>query len=135
MKIRALTTQLQIALLAVLLAASIILGSCTPPSQLPESAFSALNRQWDSLPGSATHDLTVLRSWQGQIPPDADPAPTSPMDVWCVETLLSSNQPYSGESETVIWIITRTSDDATWESAPLMTMSSLWPYQACGVAP
>lgn len=135
MKTYALATLSYIALLASLLAANILLNACTPPTQLPEGARLALNRQWDSFPGSTTHDLTIVRAWQGKLPRDAEPASPQPMEIWCVETRLLSKQPASGETETIIWFITKVNDDAPWETAPLMTMSSIWPYQACGVMP
>lgn len=37
--------------------------------------------------------------------------------------------------ETVTWIVFRNDEEADWNAAMLATMSSLWPYEACGNGP
>lgn len=109
----------------VLIVGTSLLGSCAPP-QMPQSAIDELNARWASLPGSASQDLSIVRAWPG-----APPSETPSMEIWCVETTLSPKGGDSTKSESMLWLVTRSNEEAGWESAPLMTMSSTWPYQAC----
>ncbi len=54
------------------------------------------------------------------------------MEIWCVEVQFSGGLTEAAQSDSTIWIVTRESQDAIWNAAWLMTMSSLWPYEACG---
>lgn len=122
-------------LLAGVLLAGLLLLSCAPQPPLPGSAISALDSTWAALPGSATHDLSILRAWPGKMPQGSDPQAATPVEIWCIETSISAGEDGSTGAEKMIWISTRTGVDAAWITVPLMTMSSLWPYQACGVGP
>jgi hypothetical protein len=31
----------------------------------------------------------------------------------------------------MIWLVTKTDEEAAWASMPLMALSSTWPYEAC----
>ncbi|HSF79895.1 MAG TPA: hypothetical protein VLA49_01595 [Anaerolineales bacterium] len=95
----------------------------------------ALMERWQSLPGSHSLELKVLRAWQGRQPADALSPGSQPIEIWCVEVQLTGEQNQTGQSESTIWIVTRENQDASWIAAWLMTMSSIWPYQACGTAP
>lgn len=119
-------------LLLSLLAAGLLIVACAPAPQMPASAVESLTNSWQSIPGSATHELTILRAWPGEAPQESNPDMLLPEEVWCVETNLSSIEGNTTDPEAFIWIVTRTNPDAEWQAAPLMIMSSLWPYQACG---
>jgi len=118
-------------LFPLLLVGSILLNACATP-QIPHSAVDVLNAYWGSLPGGATQDLTIVRAWPGKTPSGNSLSMSDSMEIWCVETRLSNKPGVSNESDSMLWIVTRSSKDAEWESAPLMIMSSTWPYQACG---
>ena len=58
---------------------------------------------------------------------------TPALEVWCVEAEMSSANDTSVEAERLIWIVIRENENASWTAALLATMSSTWPYKACGV--
>ena len=118
-------------LLPSLLAAILLLASCTAPPEMPGAALEALNQQWESLPGYQGSSLDILRAWQGEPPAEA---PAS-MEIWCVEAQPASSLNLEKKPAPFIWILMRESQDAEWTSAMLMTMSAMWPYQACGAEP
>lgn len=98
---------------------------------MPVAAVEALKMQWESVPGYQGSNIEILRAWQGNPPSEA---PDS-FDVWCVEAQPSSNLESSVIPQPTIWIVVRENQDAEWTSAMLMTMSAIWPYQACGAEP
>ena len=114
-----------------LLVTIFLLASCTAPPDMPAAALDALNKQWESLPGYQGSSLDILRAWQGE-PPAEVPAS---MEVWCVEARPASSLNPEEQPVPFIWIVMRESQDAEWTSAMLMTMSAMWPYQACGAEP
>ena len=118
-------------LLPSLLATIFLLASCIAPADMPAAALEALNQQWESLPGYQGSSLNILRAWQGE-PPAEVPAS---MEVWCVEAQPASSLNPEEQLAPFIWIVVRESQDAEWTSAMLMTMSAMWPYQACGAEP
>ena len=118
-------------LLPSLLATVFLLASCTAPAEMPVAALEALNQQWESLPGYQGSSLEILRAWQGELPSEA---PAS-MEVWCVEAQPASNLDLEEKPAPIIWILIRERQDAEWTAAMLMTMSAIWPYQACGTEP
>ena len=105
--------------------------SCYSPPNMPDAAVDALNKQWESVPGYQGSNIEILRAWHGDPPSEV---PDS-FEVWCVEAQPSSNLESSGISQPTIWIVVREDQDAEWTSAMLMTMSAIWPYQACGTEP
>jgi hypothetical protein len=109
------------------------LASCSSPAKIPQAALEALEAQWLALPGSVNPDLRVLRAWPGDQPLATVPPGSTEMEIWCVEVQVSAGPAEVGGSGSTIWIIIRDNQDTSWEAAWLMTMSSLWPYQACGV--
>lgn len=118
-------------LLPSLLATIFLLASCTAPPEMPVAALEALNQQWESLPGYQGLSLDILRAWQGEPPAEA---PAS-MEIWCVEAQPASSLDLEEKPAPFIWILIRESQDAEWTAAMLMTMSAMWPYQACGTEP
>ncbi len=132
---RWLTPPSKITLLLCCLEMLLLFGACTVQPQIPENAIDELEAYWYSLPGSTTHDLKIVRAWPGKILLEAAADWPTSMEVWCVETELSGKETDSAKLDTILWFMSRVSDEASWESAPLMTMSSLWPYQSCGVTP
>jgi hypothetical protein len=126
---------LLLALVAGLLTQGLLAGSCSLAQPLPDGAKQALEKTWRTLPGGASADFWILRAWPGKGYAE-NPAPLSPaMEIWCVEI---SQPPGQGEAKSLvpmIWIITRAYLRGEWMAAPLMTMSSSWPYQACGAMP
>ena len=125
----------KIFLFIVFLALCINLVSCSPSPNLPESAREALVAHWQSLPSTAGIEHHIVRAWPGDTSA-AELTPSTPaMEVWCVEAEMSSAEDISVEGERLIWIIIRENKNAPWTAALLATMSSIWPYQACGVGP
>jgi hypothetical protein len=118
-------------LLPSLLATVFLLASCTAPAEMPVAALEALNQQWESLPGYQGSGLDILRAWQGEPPAEA---PAS-MEIWCVEAQPASSLNPEEQPAPFIWIVVRESQDAEWTAAMLVTMSAMWPYQACGTVP
>ena len=113
----------------------LLLISCSAQRRLPKGANDALIQHWASLPGSKLHEIRVLRAWPGELPQDVASEETNPNEVWCVETELSGTENDTAPIESVIWFVTKIDDQGDWTAVPLMTMSSIWPYQACGVVP
>ncbi len=121
-------------LFAVLLFAGHGLASCSSPPQLPDAARAALIAHWESLPSHPGVWNRTIREWPGEVPTHLAPWPPL-MEIWCVEAeALSSDDPAAGDDR-LVWIVTRDNEGARWTAALLATMSSIWPYQACGVAP
>ncbi len=118
---------------SLLLACSLLASSASP--QVPQGAVDELHARWQSLPGSQTHDLVVLRAWKGKTPPDANSF-FSTVETWCFETQPEPKSGISQGSERMVWVVTRSGGDTGWVASPLMVMSSTWPYEAClGKAP
>jgi hypothetical protein len=57
------------------------------------------------------------------------------LEIWCVETRISAPSDPTVDGEKMIWIVIRENQEAPWKAALLATMSSLWPYEACGSVP
>jgi hypothetical protein len=121
-------------LTAVLVSASQGLSSCSRPPQLPEGARDALIAYWESLPSDSGVENRIIRAWQG-VTPEEDLTSGAPlMEVWCVEAEMSSTDP-SVDGSLLEWIVIREDREPRWSAALLASMSSTWPYQACGEAP
>ncbi len=113
-----------------LVAAILWLAACTT-SPIPQAAIDVINAYWQSLPGSSTHKLTVIRAWPGKpLSNDTIELPPS-LEVWCVDTEITPKNDPSSRPESMAWIVTRSGKDAEWQSSPLMVLSSTWPYEAC----
>jgi hypothetical protein len=97
-------------------------------SELPDGARDALMAYWDSLPSDPGIEHHISKAWKG-LPP-ADP-PGAPLEVWCVEAETSSADS-AVDGSRAVWIVTRSAEDAGWSAALLASMSSTWPYEACG---
>ena len=118
-----------------LLTASLLLASCSASSPLPQGALDELKEQWQALSMDDRPALHIVRAWPSEVSAE-QLAPASPsMETWCVEVELPQGNAASREPGPMIWLVTRADQDASWFAAPLMTMSSLWPYEACGVIP
>ena len=110
------------------------LSSCSRSSQLPEGARAALIAYWESLPSDPGVENRIIRAWPG-VTPAADSTPVDPIaEVWCVEAEISSEDP-AVDGNLLVWIVTRGDREAPWSAALLMSLSSTWPYEACGEAP
>ena len=113
---------------------TIFLSSCSRPAQLPTDTRKALEAYWQSLPSDPNLNYQIIQAWLGAVPEETTtPAPN--MEVWCVETEITAATDASIIGETVTWIIFRNDKKADWDTAMLATMSSLWPYEACGKEP
>lgn len=115
--------------------AGICLSACSPPSQFPTDAKRALEDYWQSLPSDPTPTYQILEAWQGDVPAETSTTLAPNMEVWCVETKITAATDASIIGETVTWIVIRNDDKADWNVAMLATMSSIWPYEACGKGP
>lgn len=109
----------------------LLFTSCSSPPNMPVAVIEALKEQWESVPGYQGSIIEILRAWQGK-PPSEMP---DTYEVWCVEAQPSESLGLSGNPQPTIWIVVRENQDAEWTSAMLMTMSAIWPYQACGAEP
>ncbi|UCH60670.1 MAG: hypothetical protein JSV61_04105 [Anaerolineales bacterium] len=114
---------------------SIFLTYCSSPTQLPPDAEKALESYWQSLPSHPTITHQILQVWQGVVPAETTTPRTSIFEVWCVETEITEAVEVSIIGETVTWIVFRDDEEADWMVAMLATMSSTWPYEACGKGP
>lgn len=127
-----LTRQALVLAVAILLALAAI--ACAPKPPLPDDARLALEQYWNTLSPESAADLHIVRAWQGKAPPD-ELAPGTFAQMWCVEAESPATQESGAKTDRTVWIVTRSDENAPWSVAMLFTMSSLWPYQACGLAP
>ena len=115
--------------------ASAILSSCSSQPHLPQGAAAALTAHWQALPSATVLEHHIIRAWpSAAIATDLTPWSPS-METWCVETVMTPAVEGSTGDETLLWIVFRESEGEPWSAALLATMSSTWPYEACGVAP
>jgi hypothetical protein len=121
-------------LFAVVVSASQVLASCSSSPQLPEGARDALMAYWESLPSYPGVENRIIRAWPGEAPAEGSTPGDPSIEVWCVEAEMSSTDDPSVDGD-LVWIVTRQKDETRWSAALLATMSSLWPYQACGEGP
>ncbi len=124
----------RVLLIAVVVCASLVFVACSTSPQLPEGARDALMAYWESLPSYPLVENRISRAWPGEA--TEDPTSGAPlMEVWCVEAEISSADDPSVDGELLVWIVTREKQEARWSAALLASLSSTWPYQACGQAP
>ena len=116
------------------LSVSLLLASCTSPT-MPGDAKEALLDQWASLPSPPGFEHHIIQAWQGATPTQDTIALAPEMETWCVETRISAPSDPTIDGEKLIWIVIRENHEARWNAALLATMSSLWPYEACGGDP
>ena len=121
--------------MAVLASASLGLSSCSRLPQLPDGARDALIEYWESLPSYPGVEHRIIRAWSGVTPAEDLTAGVPLMEVWCVEAEISSAVDPSVDGNLLVWIVTRENQEPRWSAALLASMSSIWPYQACGEAP
>lgn len=121
------------ALVSAFFIISSILFSCTPSLQLPGPAQDALRAYWQSLPASSDLSHRIIRAWPGSVSPGDSNSVTTVKEIWCVEAEVSAHDPLI-DGERMIWIVIRENDDVNWSAALLATMSSTWPYEACGTS-
>jgi hypothetical protein len=114
---------------------SIFLTSCSSPTRLPPDVEKALNAYWQSLPSYPSITYQILQVWPSAAPAETITPWAPSMEVWCVETEITVAEDVSLVGETVTWIVIRDDEDADWIAAMLATMSSTWPYEACGEGP
>ena len=117
------------------LVASLVLTSCEPPQKLPQDAREALSDYWASLPSTTEFEHHIVQVWQGTAVSENVITLPPEREIWCVETSVSAPYDPSLDGEKLIWIIIRENQEARWNAALLATMSSIWPYEACGRAP
>ena len=115
--------------------ASIFLSSCSSSPRLPMDANRALEAYWQSLPSEPTLTYQIIQVWQGTVPPETIIPSTPNMEVWCVETEITAATEASIIGENVTWILMRNDASEDWNAVMLATMSSSWPYEACGKGP
>lgn len=123
----------RILLAAVLVSAGLGLPSCSGVQQFPNGARDALTAYWESLPSHPGVENRIIRAWPGE--ETTEDASARSKEVWCVEAEVSSADDPSVDGELLVWIVIREDEQTHWSAALLATMSSIWPYQACGEAP
>ncbi len=119
----------------VLALTGLLLAGCGGPPKIPQGALDALQERWQSLPVSETGSLEIARAWQGELPADAPAGLPPTTEVWCFDIQLKSELPELEALTPFVWIVFRERESAPWQATPLMVMSALWPYQACGEGP
>ena len=114
---------------------TIILSSCSRPTQLPTDARRALEAYWQSLPSDPNLTYQIIQAWPGNVP-DKTKTPEAPTtDIWCVETEITAATDVSIICAPITWIIIWNDKKVDWDVAMLAMMSSTWPYEACGEEP
>lgn len=121
-------------MVAVLVVASLGTSACATTPQLPDEARDALVSYWESLPSYLDVENRISRAWPGDAEGDLDSG-ALPREIWCVEAAIYAADDPSVDGELLVWIVTRENREARWSAALLASLSSLWPYQACGVGP
>jgi hypothetical protein len=124
----------RVLMIAVLVSAGFGSSSCSRSPQLPEGARDALVAYWESLPSHPGVENRILRAWPGEAPTEDLTSGIPLMEVWCVEAEISSADDPSVDGELLVWIVTRENQGGRWSAALLASLSSTWPYQACGEA-
>ena len=113
---------------------SVFLVSCASP-KMPGDVEEALLDLWASLPSPPGFEYHIIQAWQGAAPTQDTIALAPDLETWCVETRISAPSEPTVDGEKLIWIVIRENQEARWKAALLATMSSLWPYEACGGVP
>lgn len=126
---------LKILLVMTFMAASLFITSCESPPKLPEDAKETLLDYWASLPSPTGFEHHIIQAWQGETGTENEITLSPDMETWCVETSVSAPNDPSVDGEKLIWIIVRKNQESRWTAALLATMSSIWPYEACGTTP
>ena len=124
----------RVLLVAVLVSASLGLSACSGTQELPEGAREALEEYWKSLRSHPGVENRIVRAWPGEATADGSTLGAPLMETWCVEAAMSSTGEPSVDGE-LVWIVMRENDETRWSAALLASMSSIWPYQACGEVP
>jgi hypothetical protein len=115
-----------IILIFTVFSAGFFLAACDGDLRLPQEARQALAAYWDSLPSDAGITHTITRAWPGVSAENPD------LEIWCVEAEMSAPGNPAVDGERMIWIVLRNKAERSWSAALLATMSSMWPYEACG---
>jgi hypothetical protein len=118
-------------IIGILLLAASLLASCVREQPLPADARQALEEHVAGLPG-AQAGYQILTSWKGRNPRGVFPAGEVAPEIWCAEVEFQFEIDIGDDSPRAIWIVTRLGEDSPWTSAMLLTMSAMWPYEACG---
>jgi hypothetical protein len=113
----------------------ILLSSCISAAQLPTDAQNTLEAYWQSLPSDPTLTYQIRQAWPGAVPVETSTPWAPNMEAWCVETEITAAKDALTIGEMIIWIVIQNDDKAEWQVAMLATMSSIWPYEACGKGP
>lgn len=124
----------RVLMVALVACASLGFSSCSRSPQFPDDARDALMAYWEALPSDPEVENRIIRAWPGETNEDLDLA-ARPKEVWCVEAEIYSAKDPSVDGERLMWIVTRENREARWSAALLASLSSLWPYQACGNGP
>lgn len=121
-------------ILAIAALLALAMSSCSPGPWLPAAARQALEQAWNAIPGEVG-DLHIVRAWSGKGPAE-ELTPWAPdMQTWCVEVKPPADPGAAASPELAIWVVTKPDAESDWSAGMLLTMSSLWPYQACEPAP
>ncbi len=79
-------------------------------------------------------EIRINRAWRGK--EGAYPAGDSGQpEVWCVELTVEGTREGVPSTDSQVWIVTRNPGQTEWGAGLVMVMSSIWPYEACGLWP
>lgn len=109
--------------------------SCRGNAKLPEDARESLEKQWASLAIGENTELNIVSAKPGRKPVHTATDDLVEQETWCVEVSLPDELIVEDGPATMTWVVTRLDNKSDWVSSPLMIMSSLWPYEACGETP
>lgn len=78
-------------------------------------------------------EFIIRRAWRPkEIPLDPEGG-QPPAEIWCVDLELNGERDGLPQVESMEWFLAREKDQQEWRVAPLLTMSTIWPNQACGM--
>ena len=120
-------------LACVIFSVALLLSGCMNNPGLPSAARMALQREWGELGLALDAGKHIQRAWKGDLGRVSGEINMPKMELWCVEVQNDLQLASSVEGNNTIWIVVKPEEGSDWSASILMTMSSLWAYEACGV--
>ena len=117
----------------IIFGVALLLSGCKVDPGLPKAAKEALQLEWKELDLVSTMEPEMLRAWPGDLNRISGDFNIPNLELWCVEVQYDLQLAPSGDGNSTIWIVVKPDERSAWSASILMTMSSLWAYEACGV--